>query len=235
MTTLLRILDRALDLAVLLLCALLLAVSVYSLLDNAWLYRHADDPSLLNYKPRLDQPMAEDFYERVNEDQVAWVAFEDTGIDYPVLQAADNFTYLNLDPYGEFSLSGSIFLDYQNAPDFSDPYSLIYGHHMEHGKMFGSLDLFLNRDYFDAHRVGTLVTDDAVYRCELFAAIPADGGDGVLFNPQGRTAQEIFAYAEETAAVYTPPEAEGRVLALSTCYGDTYTSRLLVLGVLIPE
>ena len=235
MTILIRTLDRVLNLAVGLLCALILAVSVYSLLDNARLYRQADDPSLLNYKPDLSAPMSEGGYERVSEEQVGWISFAGTGIDYPVMQAGDNYAYLNKNPYGEFSLSGAIFLDYRSDGDFLDPYSLIYGHHMEHGKMFGSLDLYLDPDYFDAHRSGTLVTNRAVYRVELFAAVSADGSDRVLFSPQGRSAEEVLAYTAETAVYYEPPAAAGRILALSTCHGDTYTSRLLLLGVLIAE
>lgn len=235
MSILIRILDRTLDLAVGLLCLLILLVSGYSLLDNAWVYRQADDPGLLNYKPSLEAPMSEAAAVRVCDEQVAWICFEGTGIDYPVVQGENNYVYLNRDAYGDFSLSGAIFLDSRNAPDFSDSYSVIYGHHMEHGKMFGSLDLYLDRAYFDAHRTGTLVTGDAVYRCELFAAIQTDSGDRVLYAPRRRTAEELIAYAGEHAAIYAPPTAEGQVLALSTCHGKTFSSRLVLLGVLIAE
>ena len=68
----------------------------------------------------------------------------------------ENYEYLNKDPYGEFSLSGSIFLDARNDPDFKDDYSLIYGHHMEKGAMFGALDDFQDRAYFDQRRSGTV-------------------------------------------------------------------------------
>lgn len=242
MTHIIRILDSALNLAVGLLCALILAVSAYSLADNAMLYRQADDPGLLKYKPRLDVPLsesrtgdAEAGEQGVMTDQVAWLCFEDTGLDYPVVQGKDNFVYLNRNAFGNFSLSGAIFLDYRNAPDFTDPYSVVYGHHMEHGKMFGSLDSYLDRAYFDAHRSGKLVTFDAVYRCELFAVVSADGSDQLLFNPVGRGAEQILSYVRTLAEIYEEPEAAGPILALSTCYGDTYTSRLLVLGILIAE
>lgn len=241
MSHIIKTLDRILDLAVLLLCALILAVSVYSLIDNNLIYRRANDASLLNYRPRLDVPLSaskpesEQADTRVIENQVAWICFEDTGIDYPVVQGEDNFVYLNRDPYGDFSLSGSIFLDCRNAPDFTDPYSLIYGHHMEHGKMFGCLGNYTDRAFFDAHRIGTLVTEDEVLRIELCAVIYADGTDSVLFRPEGQTTEGVLAYAEKHADIFLPPENAPRALALSTCYGDTFTSRLLLLGVLIKE
>jgi len=239
MTIIIRTLDKLLNLAVGLLCALILLVSVYSLVDNAWLYRQADSSGLLRYKPQLDVPLSESSGESgpqgVMADQVAWICFEDTGIDYPVVQGKDNFAYLNRDPFGNFSLSGALFLDSRNAPDFTDPYSIIYGHHMEHGKMFGSLDSYLDRAYFDAHRSGVLVAMDSVYRCELFAVVSADGSDSVLFNTSDRSVPEVLAYTKDLAAIYEEPETVGPILALSTCYGDTYTSRLLVLGILIAE
>ena len=241
MTNIIRILDRALNLAVGLLCALILAISVYSLLDNAWLYDKADDADLLQYKPSLSLPLSGGRAElqtvetSVFPDQVAWICFEGTKLDYPVVQGADNYVYLNRDAYGEFSLSGAIFLDYRNAPDFSDPYSILYGHHMEHGKMFGSLDQFLDRTYFDAHRSGTLVTGDAVWRVELFAVVETDASDSVLFLPRGKNARQIIDYAAEKAGIHVRPETEGPILALTTCYGKSYFSRLAVLGVLIAE
>ena len=78
---------------------------------------------------------------------VGWIVVDDTNIDYPVMQGYDNSQYLNLDPYGEYSLSGSIFLDSRNSSDFTDPYSIIYGHHMEYGKMFGAIDDYLDDQY----------------------------------------------------------------------------------------
>lgn len=238
MSNVIRFLDRLLDMLVLLLCALILAVSVYSLIDNTLIYRRANDASLLKYRPRLDVPLSESMPEseqadtRAIENQVAWICFEDTGIDFPVVQGEDNFVYLNRDAFGDFSLSGAIFLDSRSAPDFTDPYSLIYGHHLEHGKMFGCLENYTDRAFFDAHRIGTLVTEDEVLRIELCAVIYADGTDSVLFRPEGQTTEGVLAYAEKHADIFLPPGNAQRILALSTCYGDSFTSRLLVLGIL---
>ena len=88
---------------------------------------------------------------------VGWLTVDGTSIDYPVMQGGNNLTFLNRNPYGEFSLSGSIFLDSRNSPDFSDEYSIIYGHHMAYGKLFGALDAFLDETYTSSHRSRTLL------------------------------------------------------------------------------
>ena len=239
------ILEKTLDTLLLLLCVLILLISGYSLLDNLTLYRGAEDATLQRYRPHLDAPLSaqrtpgetgDAALDEARADsvvldgQVAWLYLYDTDIDYPLMQGADNFEYLNKDPYGEFKLSGSIFLDYRNDPDFLDEYSVIYGHHMEHGVMFGSLDSYLAQSYFDAHRSGRLVTGDAVYELELYAVCSADGTDPTLFTPLGRTASGVNAYIKDKSVIYTEPREGCRIVALTTCYGDTLMSRLLVFG-----
>ena len=87
-----------------------LLVVIYAMYDTWYVFDRANDKSLLAYKPNVvnaaeieDSPIA--------SDMVAWITVDDTEIDYPVMQGATNSQYLNLDPYGNFSLSGSIFLD----------------------------------------------------------------------------------------------------------------------------
>ena len=77
-----------------------------------------------------------------NPDIVAWIRSDDpesTGIDYPVLYSGDNEKYLRRDLYGEEHIAGSIFLEGLNRPDFTDYYTIIYGHNMNDGSMFGGL------------------------------------------------------------------------------------------------
>ena len=100
------------------------------------------------------------------------------------MQGKTNAEYLNKDPYGEFSLSGSIFLDNRNDKTFSDPYSLLYGHHMEYGAMFGALDEYKDKSYFEAHRTGLLtVTNGDEYNIRFFAACKAQATEKVIFDP----------------------------------------------------
>ena len=175
---LIGILDKLVDTVIVIVCVLLLLIGTYSLMDNLWLYQNATDRSSLTYKPALDEPLQEE--KKISENHIAWLTVNDTDIDYPVMQGKDNYEYLNKDPYGEFSLSGSIFLDANNSPDFKDEYSLIYGHHMEHGAMFGALDDFQDRAYFDQRRSGTIVTDERSYELRLFAVCSAEANETVL-------------------------------------------------------
>ncbi len=223
---LLRLLDGLLNAVAVAAGMALLCISVYSLVDNIRLYQGASDASLLTYKPALDAPM--DNSQRVNEHQAAWLYLYYTNIDYPVMQGEDNYEYLNKDPYGEFKLSGSLFLDWRSSRDFSDSYSMIYGHHMEHGAMFGSLDYFTDPHYFENHSQGRLITEDAVYDLRLFAVAYGDGDDPTLFDPHERAAGDVLAYLDQHALIHMGCDPRSRILALSTCAGDTALSRLIV-------
>ena len=46
-----------------------------------------------------------------NSDVVAWIYIPDTSVNFPVVKGPSNFTYLNLDYQGNYSIAGSIFMD----------------------------------------------------------------------------------------------------------------------------
>src|SRR5690625_509283 len=67
-----------------------------------------------------------------NPDVTGWLTIEGTQIDYPVLQAPNNETYLTRNYYKDNSIAGSIFLDYRNdIVGSSDLNTVIYGHRMK--------------------------------------------------------------------------------------------------------
>lgn len=225
------VLDHVLNGIIILISVVILLISGYSLYDNAQIHRNASDPSLLTYKPVLKG--SEEQKGTVWLDgQAAWLTIEDSYIDFPVMQGTDNFEYLNKDPYGEFRISGSIFLDSNNAGDLSDEYSMIYGHHMDHYNMFGSLDLFASEPYFNVHREGWIQTREKRYGLDLFAVVWGDGSDTVVFRPEGRTAAEVVEYINENAVINTGYEPGRKIVALSTCSGEKASSRLIVFGML---
>ena len=89
-----------------------------------------------------------------NPDTVAWIEIPDTNINYPVVQTANNETYLSRTFDGGTSISGTIFLDADNAADFTNVNSILYGHHRYDRTMFADLDLIYN---------GSLAADTPVY------------------------------------------------------------------------
>ena len=223
---------KTINAVVAIVAALLFLICLYAMIDAYNVYAGANDSGILKYKPESGNT---EKLRELSDDAVAWLTVDDTRIDYPVMQGKTNDDYLNKDPYGEFSLSGSIFLDSRNEKMFSDPYSLVYGHHMEYGAMFGSLDGYADREYFDAHKTGTLtVIKGAEYKITFFASCKAQATDKVIFDPPESSNQALLEYLNKHAIIYDPHgvSAGSKLIALSTCQSAESNERMIVFGTL---
>jgi sortase B len=233
--------DRLLNAAISLMFVVALLFGGFGLWDTWNIYHKAGvDSELLKYKPTATgedtpNPTLEDL-QKINKDVCAWLTVDDTNIDYPVVQGETNLDYLNRAVDKSFSLSGSIFLDYRNANDFSDRYSLIYGHHMEGGVMFGELPNFLESDYFQSHTTGTVFTTEHTYYIRWFACLETDAYDSMIYNLTDYSDQdsiaELLSYLEDSAAQYRDigVSASDRLIALSTCAEAATDGRVILIG-----
>ena len=86
-----------------------------------------------------DPPLSVDWagLKNRNPDVVGWVYIDATQASYPIVQGEDNQEYLHKALDGRYLFAGCIFLSAGNEPDFSDANSIVYGHHMKDGSMFG--------------------------------------------------------------------------------------------------
>ena len=220
---------------------LMLAFGGFALWQDAALRRGAFvGAELLQYKPAApaaDNPTLAEL-QTVNPDVCGWLTVDGTGIDYPVVQGATNMDYVNRDVYGDFSLSGAIFLDSRCAADLTDPYTVIYGHHMDNSAMFGDVARFAEADYFAAHPAGSISLPDAAYTIELFACVVTDAYDTAIYTPE-RYPDDVGALLDYAAAQAVQQRdigvtAQDRLVALSTCAGSETNGRVVVLGRLCP-
>ena len=86
-----------------------------------------------------------------NKKLIGWIKIDDTIIDYPVMQTVNNEYYLNHNFNQEEDKNGCIFMDYQcDVIKGCDNY-ILYGHHMQSGKMFGTLDDYSEESYYKKH------------------------------------------------------------------------------------
>lgn len=230
-----KIVDKNINRVVLIICLLLFFICVYAMYDAIMVYYNANDRSILKYKPHGKEDAGK--LRELSEDAVAWLTVDHTNIDYPVMQGKDNAEYLNKDPYGEYSLSGSIFLDSRCNREFKDNYALLYGHHMDYGSMFGALDEFIKPDYFKKHKTGTLITVGGdVYSIIFFAAVKAQATEKIIFDPPHTNNQKILGYLKKHARIFEKPsDGESKYIALSTCQSAENIERMIVYGVLKPK
>ncbi len=242
---LLRIANHTLNLFVVCLMMVLFLYGGYSLWDTWRIYHSAlPDQDLMKLKPVKGEdtnPSLQDL-QKINADVCAWLTVDDTGIDYPVVRGKDDMEYINKDVYGDFALSGAIFLQSANQRDFSDPYNLIYGHHMSNGAMFGDVVEFVDEEYFAMHQTGTLYLPEKTCTITFFACVETDAMDsqiyGYITEPDtiGQM-QQLLQYVQEHAVQYRDigVTSQDSVIALSTCAESATNGRVVLFGKLCAE
>lgn len=239
-----RLVGKVLDFLVALLIIVILLYSSYSLYSSYMLYKGAFvSDTLLKVKPFSDEKAGEKLsFEGLlvlNRDAVAWLTIENTNIDYPLVKGKTNLEYINKNIYGDFALEGSIFIDSRNRGDFTDPYNLLYGHHMENGAMFGDLEKFFEKDFFEKNNYGSLLTPKGKYRIDFFALVKADAYDKYIFNPTEiknyEDKLEFLSYISSKSVQYRDIDIkkDDNLIALSTCESIRTNGRTILYGRLV--
>ena len=172
-------------------------------------------------------------------EMVGWVYFEDGHISYPIMQTSDNEKYRSLDYMGDEAPTGAIFLDYRSAADFTDANSIIYGHNMKDGTMFGSLREYRKDPaYYNDHMYFQVITPDKAYRYLIFEYMDV-AEDYVLYDYVSDAALEFVKDAEPVRIKSymdseIPVKEGSKVVTLSTCTRKD-DLQFVVLGVLVDE
>ena len=95
--------------------------------------------------------------------------------------------------------------------------------------MFGDLGKFLNRDFFDEHPDGELLTEDSIYKLDIAGVAKADAYDssvyytGPEYMPEGLTEKCVIRRD------LSFDEAD-KLIALSTCSGEMNNNRILLFA-----
>lgn len=170
----------------------------------------------------------------VNSDVVGWIRFDNIGIlNYPILYSGDDVAYLYKDIYGRDSNSGCIFLEGENTPDFNDSHTIIYGHNMKNGSMFGLLKNYNTEGFYEENRFFTIYADGIAYRYEIFAYEEVDADDEIYtigYVPGQEFAEFLDMLRRKS---YIAPDIivkdTDKIVTLSTC--TTTDRRFVVHGV----
>ena len=227
--------DSTVNIAVLLFFILCVLFSGYSIWDNNHIYTKASPSVYETYKPEKEDTKSFEELIRINPDVYGWITLYGTEIDYPLVQGEDNDKYVNTDYEGNFSLSGALFLDCNNARDMRDTVNIIYGHHMEKDKMFGGLDHYEKQDYFKEHQYGNLYVDGTNYGLEFFMLIKADAYDSKVYHTNERDINQYIEYISSYSLQKLDiPECE-RLICLSTCSSDSTNGRVILVGSITSE
>ena len=203
-----------------------------------------DIPSLSSSEALPDNPIDFKSLKKRNPDIYAWINIPDTSVDYAVAQAGvgkDDFFYLSHNIDGNYEFRGTIYSEKQNAKDFSDSVTVLYGHNMLDGSMFADLLKFQDSSYFKKHKNIYIYTKGHKLTYDIIAAYTYD--DRHILNTFDFSKEEELS--KYFSSITSPPSMsfnvkenttlnlDSKVLTLSTCTDNDSSSRYLVQGVLV--
>ena len=176
-----------------------------------------------------------------NNDFAGWLRVEAAGVDMAVVKSKNNEEYLNTGFDGGYAFNGCLFMDYRNDILNPDSNTVIYGHHIQTGEMFGRLKVYRELDTFKNFPIikySTLFNDYNWKVCAVFitnAESKADNGFVFNYNETNIAPADMERFAKEIKqrSVYETGvdiKPDDKLLTLSTCIYDFKNARLVVVA-----
>lgn len=182
------------------------------------------DPTPTPYvDPYADALSTMDFaaLREVNEEVIGWIVIPGTTISYPLLQGEDNSYYLTHTWKGHWSSVGAIFMECTSDPALTDFHTIIYGHNMRNGSMFGALQNYREQSHVDAHPSVYVTVDAGTYRYDIFAVYQANVDSSTYqIGFSGEESRQAFlddCLSRSVVLTGVTPHTYDRILTLSTC------------------
>ncbi len=188
----------------------------------------------------------QDLQTNTNADIYAWIYVPGTQVDYPILQhLTDDTYYLNYNMDGSKGYPGCIYTETRNLKDFSDSQTVIYGHNMKNGTMFGELHNYEDILFFEEHPYFYVYTPEDIFVYRIYRAYTYSDMH-LLLGYNTKTEQGFSEYLNEIKNYRTITSnaneellqgltTQDKICTLSTCVKNQNHLRYLVQGVLCDE
>ncbi len=180
-----------------------------------------------------------------NKEFVGYLEAKGVNISLPIVQAQNDSKYLNKNFYGNSTKYGCPFVTHVNNIVELDQNTIIFGHHMNNGTIFGALDAYKKIDGFKAAPVITFNTLYKDYSWKVIAAFVTNAyekdDNGYVFRyyfTSLSTQDRFAAYLNElsqrslydTGVDVLPTD---KLLTLSTCSHEFTDARFVVVARLV--
>lgn len=173
-----------------------------------------------------------------NSDFVGWLHMDNTDVDYPVMYTPDEPEYYLSRAFDKtHSQSGTPFIGRDGTID-SDFY-IIYGHNMKNGAMFGTLDNYAEKAFWEENPSFAFTTITERREYEVFAALETrilyqDETGYRYYSRAGELTEEAFdelvGYFRENALYDTGiiPAYGEQIVVVSTCSYHEDNGRFII-------
>lgn len=198
-----------------------------------------EKPSMI----RVDFDMDVAALKAKNSDFIGWLYYEPLELSYPIVKGKGDDYYEHYSFEQEKNVAGAIFLDYLSKPNLESFNSIVYGHNMRNGTMFGSLnELITDPGIIEADPYFYIFTEKEAFMYQIVSAYYTPVGSDTYEIDLDYTLEDMERYVKymESVSLFKSEEffdqevtEDMKICTLSTCHGLHSTSRTVVHGVLI--
>lgn len=182
-----------------------------------------------------------------NSDFVGYLSADGVNLNLPIVQTTNDEYYLNKNFYGKTTKYGCPFVTHLNNIETLDLNTVIFGHHMNNGTVFGALDAYKSIEGFKKAPVITFNTLYRDYSWKVIAAFVTNAyekdDNGYIFRyyfTSLSTQERYSAYLNElsqrslydTGVDVLPTD---KILTLSTCSHEFTDARFVVVARLVRD
>ena len=208
-------------------------ICAYKILYKIAEYKKADDTY---ERIRIEKEEVNDAYID-NADYRGWIKVENTNIDYPILQGNDNEYYLDKDINKEYLASGSIFMSYLNN-GFNDENTVLFGHNMRNGTMFGQLKKYKESDFFYGNNdIDIELSNGDNLKYKVFSVYITNVEDNYIKTKfDNKDEYKDFLERIKNKSIYKSEvdlNEDDKIITLSSCSYEFDDARIVVHGKLI--
>lgn len=180
-----------------------------------------------------------------NPDFVGYIYAEGSELDSPVVQGEDDEEYIEKNFYGEYTKYACPFLSARNSLEPFDDNTIIYGHHMRDGSIFGTLAQYRT---LEGYKKAPVISFNTIYQdfdfkiiATMITNIDPKHDNGYVFTYYWTNLNNVLnhtAYLNQlsqrslydTGVDVLPSD---KLLTLSTCCKDFDDARLVVVARLV--
>lgn len=205
------------------------------------------DPDTASATEEYVSPIDFEKVKEENRDIYAWIKIPGLSVDYPVLRKpGDDDYYLRRNLRGKYSVAGCLYTQAKyNGDDFSDRVTIIYGHNMTDGTMFGMLeDTYSNSEDFEKYSDITVYLPNEEKHYMVVAAVPYSNLHIMVQFNRFEIDEDVLNFekfisdSKETKAVYNrqwKPNRKDKLLILATCQKSNYNRRYIIVAKLTDD
>lgn len=177
---------------------------------------------------------------KINNETIGWLTVNNTKVNYPVVQHTDNEYYLKRDFNKNKNSYGWIYMDYRNNIYNLSNNTIILGHNLKNGMMFGTLRYATNESWYknSDNQIITFNTKVKNMKWKIFSIYKIPVTNDYLYANFGDLNEfKKFLDNIKNRSIYdfgVELKKEDHILTLTTC-GTTSATRLVIHAVLVEE